>query len=52
VEKVEDAQRQALGSQLKQAVSIAELEATLGSIRNRVGVTVRKDMIEKKPGTP
>lgn len=52
VEKVEDAQRQALGSQLKQAVSIAELESTLANIRNRVGVTVRKDMLEKKPGTP
>jgi peptidyl-prolyl cis-trans isomerase D len=52
VQKVEDAQRQALGSQLKQAVSIAELESTLANIRNRVGVTVRKDMIEKKPGTP
>ncbi len=47
--KVEDAQRQALGSQLRQAVSIAELEATLANIRNRVGVTVRKDVLEKKP---
>jgi peptidyl-prolyl cis-trans isomerase D len=49
LDKVEDAQRKALGSQLRQAVSIAELEATLANIRNRVGVSVRKDVLEKKP---
>ncbi|HUP29379.1 MAG TPA: SurA N-terminal domain-containing protein [Usitatibacter sp.] len=48
LEKVEDSQRQALGAQLRQAVSIAELEATLANIRNRVGVTVRKDVLDKK----
>ena len=52
VEKVEEAQRQALAGQLKQAVAVAELESTLANIRNHVGVTVRKDMVEKKPGTP
>jgi len=51
VTNVQDAQRQALGNQLRQAVSIAELEATLANIRNRVGVTVRKDALEKKPGS-
>lgn len=46
--KVEDAQRQALGAQLKQAVAMEELEATLQSVRNRVGVNMRKDALEKK----
>ena len=51
LQKVEDAQRQAMGGQLRQAVSVAELEATLGAIRERVGVTVSRDAIEKKPAS-
>jgi peptidyl-prolyl cis-trans isomerase D len=47
-EKIEDAQREALGAQLKQAVAMEELEATLSSVRGRVGVSVRKDALEKK----
>lgn len=47
-EKIEDAQRQMLGGQLKQAVAAEELEATLSSLRNRVGVTVRKGALEAK----
>ena len=46
--KIEEAQRVALGNQLKQAVALEELEATLASLRARVGVTVRKEALEKK----
>lgn len=48
-EKIEEAQRTALGSQLRQAVSVVELEAALDSLRRKVGVSVRKDALEKKP---
>jgi len=48
IEKVDDAQRAALGGQLRQAVAAEELEATLASIRESVGVTVRKDALDKK----
>jgi peptidyl-prolyl cis-trans isomerase D len=47
-EKIDEAQRTALASQLREAVSRSELEATLGSIRDRVGVTVRKGALDKK----
>ena len=48
VEKVNDAQRDAMAGQLRQAVAMEELEAALASLRARVGVTVRKDALEKK----
>jgi peptidyl-prolyl cis-trans isomerase D len=48
LEKVGDAQRTALGTQLKQAVALEELESTLSSLRSRVGVTMRKDALDKK----
>ena len=47
--EIQEAQRQALGSQLRQAVSVAQLESTLASIRDRVGVSVKREAIEKKP---
>ena len=47
-EKIEDAQRLALGNQLRQAVAAQELEATLASTRNRVGVTVKKGALDAK----
>ena len=47
-EKIEDAQRAALGNQLRQAVAAQELEATLTSLRNRVGVTVKKGALDAK----
>jgi peptidyl-prolyl cis-trans isomerase D len=47
-EKIEDAQRQALGGQLLQAVAAQELEAALTSVRNRVGVTVKKGALDPK----
>ncbi|HYC35104.1 MAG TPA: SurA N-terminal domain-containing protein [Usitatibacter sp.] len=47
-EKIEDAKRQALGGQLQQAVAMQELEATLSSLRNDVGVSVRTGALEPK----
>jgi peptidyl-prolyl cis-trans isomerase D len=47
-EKIDDVQRAMLGTQLRQAVAVEELEATLGSLRGKVGVSVRRDAIEKK----
>ena len=48
LEKVDDKQREALASRLKDAVAAEELESTLSSLRSRVGVSVRKDALEKK----
>jgi peptidyl-prolyl cis-trans isomerase D len=48
-EKVDEAQREQLGGRLREAVAAQELEATLASVRNRVGVKVRKDALDKKP---
>lgn len=48
LDKVAVAQREALGSQLRQAVVMEELEAMLQSLRSRVGVSIRKDALEKK----
>lgn len=47
-EKVDDAQREQLGSRLREAVAMQELEATLASVRNNVGVKVSKTALEKK----
>jgi peptidyl-prolyl cis-trans isomerase D len=47
-EKIDEAQRAALGNQLRNMVSVQDLEATLGSLRQRVGVTMRKDALEAK----
>lgn len=49
LDKVDDAQRDAMAGQLRQSVAMEELESTLSSLRQRVGVTVRKDALEKKP---
>jgi peptidyl-prolyl cis-trans isomerase D len=51
LDKIEDAQRAALGARLRDAVVAEELEATLSSLRGRVGVNVKRDAIEKKPAT-
>jgi peptidyl-prolyl cis-trans isomerase D len=48
IEKVDDKQREALAARLKDAVAAEELESTLASLRGRVGVSVRKDALEKK----
>lgn len=47
-EKIDDAKREALGKQLASAVAAQQLEASLASVRSRVGVNVRKDVLEKK----
>jgi peptidyl-prolyl cis-trans isomerase D len=49
LEKIEDAQRAALGTQLRNAVVAEEMEATLASLRDRVGVKVSREALEKKP---
>ena len=46
LEKVEEAQRQALAGRLRQAVADEELESTLTSVRDRVGVAVKKDALD------
>jgi hypothetical protein len=46
---VDDKQREALAAQLRNAMAAEELDSVLGSLRERVGVTVRKDVLEKKP---
>jgi len=48
LDKVNDAQRDAMAGQLRQSVAMEELESTLSSLRQRVGVTVRNDALEKK----
>jgi peptidyl-prolyl cis-trans isomerase D len=48
-EKVDDAQREQLGSRLREAVAMGELEATLAAVRERVGVKVSKSALDKKP---
>jgi len=48
LEKVDDAKRQALAGRLRDAVAAQEMEATLASVRERVGVQVRKDAFDKK----
>ncbi|QJR15648.1 SurA N-terminal domain-containing protein [Usitatibacter palustris] len=48
LEKIDDAKREGLGTQLRSAVAAQELEASLASVRNRAGVTVRKDALERR----
>ena len=49
IDKVDNKMREALASQLRNAMAAEELDSVLGSLRDRVGVTVRKDVLEKKP---
>jgi peptidyl-prolyl cis-trans isomerase D len=48
VDKIDDKQREAFAGQLRNAVAAEELDSVLGSLREKVGVTVRKDVLEKK----
>jgi len=50
-EKIDPAQRQALGAQLRQAVAAEEMDSALASLRDKVGVKTRKDVLEKKSGS-
>jgi peptidyl-prolyl cis-trans isomerase D len=49
LDKIDDAQRAALGGQLRNAVVAEEMEATLASLRERVGVKVSREALQKKP---
>ena len=46
LEKVEEGQRQALAGRLRQAVADEELESTLTSVRDRVGVAVKAGALD------
>jgi len=48
VETIDEGKRQALADRLKQTVAMSELESSLTSLRERVGVQVKKDAFEKK----
>ena len=48
LDRIEDAQRQALAGRLRQAVADEELESTLSSLRDRVGVAVKKGALDVK----
>jgi peptidyl-prolyl cis-trans isomerase D len=48
LEKVDDNLRSRMGGDLRQSVALEELEATLSSLRDRIGVTVRREALEKK----
>jgi len=48
-EKIDEAQRKALESQLQQAIAGEQVEAAVASLREKVGVSVKPAAIEKKP---
>jgi peptidyl-prolyl cis-trans isomerase D len=48
-EKIDDAQRKALESQLQQAIAGEQVEAAVASLREKVGVSVKPGAVEKKP---
>ena len=48
-EKIDEAKRKALESQLQQAIAGEQVEAAVASLREKVGVTVKPAAIEKKP---
>ena len=48
VQQVAEDKRQAMGSQLRQAVAATELESTIAAIRDHAGVSVNRDAVEKK----
>ena len=47
-QKIDEAQRTALAGRLRDTLGEEELQAALGSVREQVGVSFRKDAIEKK----
>ncbi len=48
-DKIDPAKREALAARLRDAVAGEELDATLASLRERVGVNVSRAALEKKP---
>jgi peptidyl-prolyl cis-trans isomerase D len=49
LEKIDDAQRSQLAARLRDAVSSEEMESALESLKGRIGVKYRKEVLEKKP---
>ncbi len=48
-EKIDPARREALQARLREAAAAEQLDATLGSLRQRVGVTLKRDALQKQP---
>jgi len=48
-EKIDESQRAQLSGGLRDAVASADFEATLGSLRDRVGVSIRSGALDAKP---
>jgi len=48
-EKIDEAQRKALESQLQQAIAAEQVDAAVTSLREKIGVSVKPAAIEKKP---
>ena len=46
--EIDEAKRRSLAAQLQQAVALGELESSIGSLRESIGVQLRKDALEKK----
>jgi peptidyl-prolyl cis-trans isomerase D len=46
--EIDDAKRKSLSAQLQQAVAMGELESSIGSLRESVGVQLRKETGDKK----
>jgi peptidyl-prolyl cis-trans isomerase D len=46
--EIDDAKRRSLSAQLQQAVAMGELESSIGSLRESVGVQLRKETGDKK----
>lgn len=51
VDSIDDAKRKGLSEQLRQTVALSEIESALRSLRERIGVEVRKEALERKPGS-
>jgi peptidyl-prolyl cis-trans isomerase D len=47
---IDERKRNALGAQLREAVAAEEFDAALSSLRERIGVKVSRDALEKKTG--
>lgn len=47
----DDARRKALADRLQQGAALGELEAALASLRERVGVQVKRDALQAKPAS-
>ena len=46
--EIDDAKRKSLAAQLQQAVALGELESSIGSLRESIGVQLRKDTADRK----